>query len=112
MSKGNFEKVNGVETHYQWVGEKHHEKPVIIFLHEGLGSIPQWKDFPEILCKKTGCQNFIPSQFPMINLRLNTAFRKMKNIGAKPYKSSVFRSKFRSNVQFLESIYQLYLSPV
>ena len=26
--------------------------PLIIFLHEGLGSIPQWKDFPDMLCAK------------------------------------------------------------
>ena len=28
--------------------------PVIIFLHEGLGSIDQWKDFPEKVVKATG----------------------------------------------------------
>ena len=26
--------------------------PLILFLHEALGSIPQWKNFPEELCKK------------------------------------------------------------
>ncbi len=39
----------------RWI--KHSEtvkKPIIIFLHEGLGSIPQWKDFPEIVALKTG----------------------------------------------------------
>jgi pimeloyl-ACP methyl ester carboxylesterase len=30
------------------------QKPLIIFLHEGLGSILQWKDFPEQLCRATG----------------------------------------------------------
>lgn len=28
--------------------------PVLVFLHEGLGSIAQWRDFPESLCRKTG----------------------------------------------------------
>lgn len=28
--------------------------PVIVFLHEGLGSVEQWKDFPEKLVKATG----------------------------------------------------------
>ena len=28
--------------------------PVMILLHEGLGSIPQWKDFPEQVAKQTG----------------------------------------------------------
>ncbi len=31
--------------------EKHTEQPVIIFLHEGLGSVGQWKDFPEKVVK-------------------------------------------------------------
>jgi pimeloyl-ACP methyl ester carboxylesterase len=28
--------------------------PAIVFLHEGLGSIPQWRDFPALLCAATG----------------------------------------------------------
>ena len=31
------------------------KKPVLIFLHEGLGCIEMWKTFPEKLCRKTGC---------------------------------------------------------
>ena len=30
------------------------DKPVLVFLHEGLGSITQWRDFPERLCAATG----------------------------------------------------------
>jgi pimeloyl-ACP methyl ester carboxylesterase len=30
------------------------DKPVIVFLHEGLGCMKQWKDFPSLLCKATG----------------------------------------------------------
>jgi pimeloyl-ACP methyl ester carboxylesterase len=30
-------------------------RPVLVFLHEGLGSIGQWRDFPEKLCEATGC---------------------------------------------------------
>lgn len=36
----------------QWIG-KRDGRPLLIFLHEGLGSIPQWKQFPEVLC--TAC---------------------------------------------------------
>ncbi len=28
-------------------GHGNNKKPVVIFLHEGLGSVNQWKDFPE-----------------------------------------------------------------
>jgi pimeloyl-ACP methyl ester carboxylesterase len=30
-------------------------RPALVFLHEGLGSIGQWRDFPEKLCAATGC---------------------------------------------------------
>src|SRR6266852_7494986 len=31
------------------------KKPTIVMLHEGLGSVSMWKDFPEQLAKTTGC---------------------------------------------------------
>jgi pimeloyl-ACP methyl ester carboxylesterase len=30
-------------------------RPALVFLHEGLGSIGQWRDFPEKICAQTGC---------------------------------------------------------
>lgn len=30
------------------------DAPYLVFLHEGLGCIEMWKDFPQRLCKKTG----------------------------------------------------------
>ncbi|MBB4266406.1 alpha/beta fold hydrolase [Roseospira visakhapatnamensis] len=33
--------------------------PVLVFLHEGLGSIGLWKDFPEALCRVTGLPGFV-----------------------------------------------------
>ena len=30
------------------------EKPTVVFLHEGLGSVAQWKDFPETIAENTG----------------------------------------------------------
>lgn len=34
-------------------------KPYLVFLHEGLGCIAMWKDFPELLCKNTGYRGLI-----------------------------------------------------
>ncbi|MGE0562386.1 MAG: alpha/beta fold hydrolase [Flavobacteriales bacterium] len=42
------EKVN---LAYQLIGKTSELKPLLVFLHEGLGSIAQWKNFPEKLCK-------------------------------------------------------------
>jgi pimeloyl-ACP methyl ester carboxylesterase/acyl-coenzyme A thioesterase PaaI-like protein len=36
-----------------------HSQVRIVFLHEGLGSINQWRDFPELLCKKNGIGGFM-----------------------------------------------------
>jgi pimeloyl-ACP methyl ester carboxylesterase len=34
-------------------------RPTLVFLHEGLGSIEMWHDFPAILAKTTGCDCLI-----------------------------------------------------
>ena len=38
----------------RWLGQPVSGQPVLVFLHEGLGSITQWRSFPEDLCKATG----------------------------------------------------------
>jgi pimeloyl-ACP methyl ester carboxylesterase len=38
---------------YEWVGEPS-GKPPLVFLHEGLGSIRQWRDFPAKVAAATG----------------------------------------------------------
>jgi pimeloyl-ACP methyl ester carboxylesterase len=43
----------GHSLNYEWVGEEQ-GAPVLVFLHEGLGSIRQWRDFPSKLCSATG----------------------------------------------------------
>ncbi len=35
------------------------DKPTLVFLHEGLGSIAQWGSFPFDLCAATGCSGFL-----------------------------------------------------
>ncbi|MGD9166900.1 MAG: alpha/beta hydrolase [Syntrophobacterales bacterium] len=34
-------------------------QPTLVFLHEGLGSIEMWHDFPEVLLEKTGCNGLL-----------------------------------------------------
>jgi len=43
----------GHTLHYQYVGPPDKQAPLLVFLHEGLGSIAQWKDFPDKLCTAT-----------------------------------------------------------
>ncbi len=44
--------------HYQLI-QGDTAKPYLVYLHEGLGSTAMWKDFPELLCKKTGCPGLV-----------------------------------------------------
>lgn len=49
--------VNSVNIYYEFLNKEilSEDQPLLVFLHEGLGSVAQWKDFPELLCKKTSC---------------------------------------------------------
>jgi len=35
------------------------ERPTLVFLHEGLGSVAQWKSFPFELCRASGCDGVV-----------------------------------------------------
>ena len=48
---------------YEWVGERANGKPVLVFLHEGLGSIRQWRDFPAKLAAATGCRGLVYDRY-------------------------------------------------
>jgi len=37
--------------------------PTLVFLHEGLGSVSLWRDFPEALCRQTGCGGLVYSRW-------------------------------------------------
>ena len=36
--------------------------PLVVFLHEGLGSLAMWKDFPARLCAAAGCRGLVYSR--------------------------------------------------
>ena len=38
------------------------EAPLIVFLHEGLGSVSMWRDWPQRLCAATGCRGLVYSR--------------------------------------------------
>lgn len=49
---------------YQWVGAANTaaDAPLLVFLHEGLGSVAMWKDFPQRLCEAAGCRGLVYSR--------------------------------------------------
>src|ERR1700716_3603407 len=38
-------------------------RPTLVFLHEGLGSIAMWRDFPARLARATGCNAVVYSRY-------------------------------------------------
>ena len=48
---------------YRWVGEAATKRPPVVFLHEGLGSVAMWKDFPERFCMDNGLRGLVFSRY-------------------------------------------------
>ena len=66
MVTSQFTQINwadkSVQIEYQWVGTPDDARPLIVFLHEGLGSVAMWKDFPQRLCEATNCRGLVYSR--------------------------------------------------
>ena len=50
-----------VTIEYRWINASS-DQPLIVFLHEGLGSTSMWKDFPDRLCQATCCRGLVYSR--------------------------------------------------
>ena len=51
-----------IQIEYQWVGADRPGAPWLVFLHEGLGSVAMWRDFPAALCAAVGCRGLVYSR--------------------------------------------------
>jgi len=51
-----------VRLEYRWVGVAEPAAPLLVFLHEGLGSASMWKDFPAQLCDEGGFRGLVYSR--------------------------------------------------
>jgi pimeloyl-ACP methyl ester carboxylesterase len=49
-----FLNAGGTRLEAVWHGPPPAEAPTLVFLHEGLGSVSHWRDFPEALAERTG----------------------------------------------------------
>lgn len=57
-----FLDVRGSRLECRWIGPGPDEAPTIVFLHEGLGSVSTWRDFPQRLVEATGCGALVYSR--------------------------------------------------
>jgi pimeloyl-ACP methyl ester carboxylesterase len=51
-----------VRIEHQWISREHAAAPLVVFLHEGLGSLAMWRDFPQRLCAAAGCRGLVYSR--------------------------------------------------
>jgi len=49
-----FVTIDECRLQYEWHGPPPADAPTIVFLHEGLGAITRWRDFPAALCGRLG----------------------------------------------------------
>ena len=55
--------VAGHRLEYEWIGSRASGEPTLVFLHEGLGSVGLWRDFPAALCRRTSCSGLVYSRW-------------------------------------------------
>lgn len=51
-----------VRIEHQWIARDKTHAPLMVFLHEGLGSISMWRDFPQRVCEAAGCRGLVYSR--------------------------------------------------
>ena len=51
-----------VRIEHAWIGRERAGRPLIVFLHEGLGSLAMWRDFPARLCDALNARGLIYSR--------------------------------------------------
>jgi pimeloyl-ACP methyl ester carboxylesterase len=51
-----------VRIEHQWLAPQRSSAPLVVFLHEGLGSAAMWKDFPQRLCDAAQCRGLVYSR--------------------------------------------------
>lgn len=51
-----------IRIEYGRISPERVQAPLMVFLHEGLGSLAMWKDFPQQLCDALGCRGLVWSR--------------------------------------------------
>ena len=57
-----FVEVRGHRLEHVDIAPRNPERPEILLLHEGLGSISLWRDFPQRIAERTGCRTIAYSR--------------------------------------------------
>ena len=52
-----------IQIECRWIHRELADAPLLVFLHEGLGSVALWKDFPQSLCDAGGFRGLVFSRY-------------------------------------------------
>jgi pimeloyl-ACP methyl ester carboxylesterase len=55
-------RAGGHRLEYAWYGSPPDKAPTLVFLHEGLGSVSTWREFPARVAQATGCGALVYSR--------------------------------------------------
>lgn len=53
---------SALNIEYRWLNTQLTDAPLAVFLHEGLGSVAMWKDWPQTLCDALGTRGLVYSR--------------------------------------------------
>ncbi len=56
-------RIDGRDLEYLRISARRDDLPTLVFLHEGLGSVALWRDFPAALAERTGCGAVVFSRY-------------------------------------------------
>jgi pimeloyl-ACP methyl ester carboxylesterase len=62
MDVSDYLSIEGLQLECRFFGRPMPQRPYLVFLHEGLGCVSLWRDFPERLCRQTGIGGLIYSR--------------------------------------------------
>jgi len=51
-----------LEIEYAWLASQRKDRPLMVFLHEGLGSLAMWGNFPNLVCQALDCRGLVYSR--------------------------------------------------
>ena len=51
-----------VRIEHRWIAPERTDRPLLVFLHEGLGSVSMWRDFPQRLCEVANVRGLVYSR--------------------------------------------------
>src|SRR6185312_8544110 len=51
-----------VSIEHAWIARSRRDAPLLVFLHEGLGSVAMWRDWPREVCDAAGARGLVHSR--------------------------------------------------